>query len=443
MRNKIIQLNNITKDFKIPIENSLKSHFLNFGKSKYKKFRALSSINFNLEKGDWLGVLGKNGSGKTTLLRTIAGIYEPTEGNIAIGGKIAMVSLGTGFNPSLTAKDNIYLSGTILGLTKKDIDRKYNSIINFAEVKEFENVPIKNYSSGMKSRLGFAIAIQAEADIYLLDEFSSVGDFAFQKKCEKFYKEMKKDKKTVIYVTHSVKTIKNYCNKVAWMEKGAIKTFGNDIKKISNMYLNSNNKKISGDINLGFYDNSFLKLFSKWKDDYYKVANWIAKNIEGNTFGDIGCGRGYIIENLFLLHNKQVWGVDGSNFFKKYIKKEILPYVHMVDLTKKNILKKADVAICFEVAEHIEEKYANILVDNILSTNAKTILFTAAQPNQAGINHINLKPRGYWINKFRKKNYALDFNKTDKFKFDLRDELRHTIWFLNNIMVFSQKKENI
>jgi ABC-type polysaccharide/polyol phosphate transport system ATPase subunit len=205
--------------------------------------RALDNVSFELEKGDWLGMIGKNGAGKSTLLRIIAGIYMPTEGKIFKKGTIAMVSLGTGFNPNLPARDNIYLNGTILGLTKKEIDRKYNDIIDFAEVREFENVPIKNFSSGMKSKLGFAIAIQAEADIYLLDEFSSVGDFVFQKKCEGFYKKMKENKKTVLYVTHSMQNIKDYCNKVMWMEKGAIKDFGNNNSKIISEYLQNHKAK--------------------------------------------------------------------------------------------------------------------------------------------------------------------------------------------------------
>jgi ABC-type polysaccharide/polyol phosphate transport system ATPase subunit len=233
----IIKIQNLTKDFKIPVDNSLKSHFLNFGKAKYKEFRALNNVSFELERGDWLGIIGRNGSGKTTLLRMIAGIYMPTQGEVIKRGRIAMVSLGTGFNAGLPARDNIYLNGTILGMTKKQIDEKYDEILDFAEVREFENVPIKNFSSGMKSKLGFAIAIQAEADIYLLDEFSSVGDFAFQKKCEGFYKKMKENKKTVLYVTHSMGNIKDYCNKVIWMEKGRIRDFGDNNSEIIKRYL--------------------------------------------------------------------------------------------------------------------------------------------------------------------------------------------------------------
>ena len=241
MKNIILKAENLTKNFKIPVDNSLKAHFLNFGKTRYKEFKALNNVSFEINEGDWLGIIGRNGSGKSTLLRVIAGIYMPSEGEIFKNGSIAMVSLGTGFNPGLPARDNIYLNGTILGLTKKEIDRKYNDIVDFAEIREFENVPIKNFSSGMKSKLGFAIAIQAEADIYLLDEFSSVGDFAFQKKCERFYKKMKEDKKTVLYVTHSMQNIKNYCNKVLWLEKGTIENFGNNNVEFIKKYLKSRN----------------------------------------------------------------------------------------------------------------------------------------------------------------------------------------------------------
>ncbi len=237
MKNIAIRAENITKDFKIPINKSIKSHILSFGQSKYKKFRTLNNVSFDIEKGDWLGIIGINGSGKTTLLRLIAGIYLPTSGEISKNGKITMVSLGAGFNPDMPARDNIYLNGTLLGLTKKEIDRKYDDIIDFAEVKEFEDMPIINFSSGMAAKLGFAIAIQAEADIYLLDEFSSVGDFAFKKKCELFYKKMKENKKTVIYVTHAMQNIKDYCNKVMWLERGTVRDFGGDNEEIIKRYL--------------------------------------------------------------------------------------------------------------------------------------------------------------------------------------------------------------
>ncbi len=173
-----------------------------------------------------------------------------------------------------------------------------------------------------------------------------------------------------------------------------------------------------------------------WKDDYFFVADWIAKNINGKIFGDIGCGNAFIISNLFRNNNKEVWGIDGSDHFKKFVDKDILGFTEQVDLTQKNELKKADVAICLEVAEHIAPESSDIIVENIVSTSAKTIIFTAASPGQEGINHINLKPRDFWIAKFLEKGYEIDENISDKFKLDLGGKINNLTWYVDNIMIF-------
>ena len=190
------------------------------------------------------------------------------------------------------------------------------------------------------------------------------------------------------------------------------------------------------DQNLKYYDNSFYENQLTWKADYILIADWISKNIVGKIFGDIGCGDAHIIAELQKKHGRIVWGVDGSESFLKFTEAHIREFLTCVDLTEPTLLPPADVAMCMEVAEHIDFKFSDILVENIVSTNAKTILFTAAPPGQDGTNHINLQPPEFWIRKFIDKGYALDLFKSGKFKKDMNSKLLHTPWYLNNFMVF-------
>lgn len=192
------------------------------------------------------------------------------------------------------------------------------------------------------------------------------------------------------------------------------------------------------DHNLKHYNNDFFKDQHVWDKDYQQVSRWIGNNIRGGVFGDIGCGNGRVMAYLYKNYNKKVWGIDGSKFFKKYIDKSILKFVKRVDLTQPHNLKRSDVAICLEVAEHIDFKYSDILVDNIVSTQADTILFTAAPPGQDGTNHINLQPPEFWIKKFIYKGYFLNNRLSDKFRKDLNGKIQYTWWYLNNFMVFQK-----
>ena len=225
-----IKLAEVSKSFNIPAEkqDSLRERFINLKfKQNYKKLSALKNINLEVKAGEWLGVIGANGSGKSTLLKIISGIYEPDSGQLAVNGRLVpFLELGVGFNPELSAKDNIFLNGVILGMSRKSISQKLEVIVNFAGVKPFINLPLKNFSTGMQLRLGFAIAIQSPADIYLLDEVLSVGDYQFQQKAKKVFKQMKQQKKTVILVSHDLASIKSWCNQAIWLDHGQIRSSG-------------------------------------------------------------------------------------------------------------------------------------------------------------------------------------------------------------------------
>jgi len=250
MSKKVIEVNNITKNFKIPIERrtQLKDYFIHpFRKAKYRSFLALKDVSFSVSEGEFLGIIGRNGSGKSTLLKIISNIYLPNKGDIVVNGKlIPFLELGVGFNPELTAKDNIYLNGVILGLTRDQIKSKYSAIIEFSELQGFEETQLKNFSSGMQVRLAFSIAIQAEGDIYLLDEVLAVGDLSFQQKCFDMFRKLKKEGKTIVFVSHSMGAIEEFCDRVILLEKGSIKEEGKAfgvLQKYSEISFNRIEKK--------------------------------------------------------------------------------------------------------------------------------------------------------------------------------------------------------
>lgn len=212
------------------------------GKHEIKNFIALNNISFELEKGDMLGIIGGNGAGKSTLLKVISGIMKPTEGSCIVKGNIAaLLELASGFDGDLTVKENTFLRGAMLGYTKKYMLEKYNEIIHFAELNEFQERPFRQLSSGMKSRLAFSIASMVQPDILILDEVLSVGDGAFRIKSENKMKSIIANGATTLLVSHSLEQIKRTCNKVLWIEKGQQKAFG-ECNEICSMYMEFINK---------------------------------------------------------------------------------------------------------------------------------------------------------------------------------------------------------
>jgi ABC-type polysaccharide/polyol phosphate transport system ATPase subunit len=199
-----------------------------FSQGRIENFNALTDINFEIDKGEFVGIIGRNGSGKSTLLKIVAGIYAGDKGSeVNVRGKIIpFLELGVGFNEELTGKENIFLNGTILGMTRSYLERKYNDIVEFSELEQFIDEPVKNYSSGMLVRLAFSIAIQADADIFILDEILAVGDALFQQKSADIIREFIREGKTVLFVSHSMDTIRHYCDRVIWIDKGKVRYDG-------------------------------------------------------------------------------------------------------------------------------------------------------------------------------------------------------------------------
>lgn len=238
-----IELRNVEMHFNMSKErlDNLKEYFLQLvtRKLKYENFRALDGITLDIPKGDVFGIVGLNGSGKSTMLKIISGILEPTVGTVQTTGVIApLIELGAGFDMDLTARENIYLNGSVLGYSKKFMDSKFDEIVDFSELHDFLDVPLKNYSSGMVARIGFAIATVTKPDILIVDEILAVGDFHFQQKCEDRINSMINGDTTVIIVSHSIEQIERLCKHCAWLESGKLRMVG-DTKTVCDAYKNT------------------------------------------------------------------------------------------------------------------------------------------------------------------------------------------------------------
>lgn len=232
-----IRVKDLTKKYKLYQKRS--ERLANaFGKEKnIKEFYALKVVSFEISKGECVGIIGHNGAGKSTLLKLLTGVAFPTSGEIEINGRLAsMLELGSGFNPELTGMENIYFNGSLNGLTKEEIDGKLKDILEFADIGNFIEQPVKNYSSGMFARLAFAVAINVDPDILIVDEILSVGDVGFQVKCMEKFNEFKKKGKTILYVSHGLGTVKKFCDRAIWLQKGEVVDDGNSVIVVERYY---------------------------------------------------------------------------------------------------------------------------------------------------------------------------------------------------------------
>jgi len=238
-----ISVKKISKKFLIPHEkiNSIKIAFINlFHKKTFESFYALKDVSFEVKKGEFFGILGRNGSGKSTLLKILAGVYTANGGEMKISGLVSpFLELGIGFNPELSGRDNIYLNATVLGLTKREIDEKFDSIVDFSELERFIDQKIKNYSSGMMVRLAFSVSIHANREILLMDEVLAVGDSNFQSKCLREFARYKEMGKTVILVTHDIGTVQRYCDRAMLLRAGEVAMIGS-AEEVGNEYIYQN-----------------------------------------------------------------------------------------------------------------------------------------------------------------------------------------------------------
>lgn len=289
---EVINALNITKEYKIYNTNKEKLKLLINKRYKIKKCHALSNVSFNINKGEIIGIIGKNGAGKSTLLKILTGVAFVTYGKVFINGRVSsLLELGSGFDIRLTGYENIYFNATLNGLKRVEIDKKINEIIKFADIGDFLYQPVKNYSSGMFARLAFAVAININPDILIVDEILSVGDIKFQVKCMEKFEKFKKQGKTILYVSHSLATVKKFCNRVIWIDEGKVVEDGNPVmvvEKYFNMNFGNKNhlsyKEFRNDIIEDFKMNKISKEIDYLKSLEFKITYLVKNSIYKNVY---------------------------------------------------------------------------------------------------------------------------------------------------------------
>lgn len=279
-----IKVEHVSKNFVLPHEKvrSVKSAFTGmFRRGRTKEVQhALKDIDFEIRKGEFFGIVGRNGSGKSTLLKILAGIYQPTTGRVHTNGKLVpFIELGVGFNPELTGRENVYLNGAMLGFSEKEVDAMYDDIVSFAELERFMDQKLKNYSSGMQVRLAFSMATRSEADILLVDEVLAVGDADFQRKCYDYFKSLKRNKKTVVFVSHDMNAVREFCDRVVLIDKNVVVDSGTAARvsvKYTRLFMTNDTSNVSEDV--GIDDN-------RWGNQEVTIekAKLSSKNVNEDT----------------------------------------------------------------------------------------------------------------------------------------------------------------
>lgn len=306
MSNTVIKLNSVSKCYNISERGyrSFREEWTDWFKiilrSKRPKsgdihsIMALKDVSFEVKKGEALGIIGANGSGKTTILRLLSKVTAPTKGSVDVSGKVApLIQVGAGFHPELTGKENVYLNGTIMGLSKKEIDERYAEIVSFAELDRFMDTPVKRYSSGMYVRLGFAVVANINPDIFLIDEILSVGDLSFQRKCLDTMINIRKSDKSIVFVSHNISAVKGLCDRVIWLDKGEIKKEG-DVNGVINAYISYMTSK-SQFVN----DISYIGQKTRWGTGEILIQNVKLFNSERKDTDNVYIGEDLLIEISF------------------------------------------------------------------------------------------------------------------------------------------------
>ena len=254
MQEYAVDIKHLSKVYKLynkPSDRVLEAFGIG-GKKRSKTFEALNDVSFNVKIGETVGIIGTNGAGKSTLLKIVTGVLQPSMGEVKIKGKVsALLELGAGFNDEYSGIDNIYLNGRMMGYTKKEMDQKLEGIIEFADIGDFINQPVKTYSSGMFARLAFAVAINVEPDILIIDEALSVGDIFFQNKCFKKFDELKRHGVTILFVSHDIGSVRQMCSRVLWLDHGRVRAF-DESAQVCDMYMDEKRKSgkyVSGHVN--------------------------------------------------------------------------------------------------------------------------------------------------------------------------------------------------
>lgn len=342
-----VSVHDIHKEFILPQNKNttFKQTVVNIVKKNNKVTqKTLDGVSFDVNKGDFFGIVGRNGSGKSTLLKLIAGVYTPTAGSVEVnGGLTPFIELGVGFNPELSGRDNVYLNGALLGFTRKEMATMYDEIVSFAELGPFMDQKLKNYSSGMQVRLAFSIAIKAKNDVLIFDEVLAVGDEAFQRKCLDVFEGYKASGQTVILVTHEMGTVKKFCNRAVLIHDGKVKKIGNP-REVADMYSELNQDQINRDMekkNNAKNSPITVKLVSPESEELksnYTFGDSMRVCLEWDTLPEDTESVGV---DIFKESGEHITGINSKDFIKKFTKSkatlqlslDIIPGTYSVGVT--------------------------------------------------------------------------------------------------------------
>lgn len=312
-RPTVVSVSNLYKTFRLPLEqvSGIKQAIVKIGRRK-KGFDAqhvLSDVSFDIQSGEFFGIVGRNGSGKSTLLKLLAGIYVPDSGHVGVEGTLTpFIELGVGFNPELTGRENVFLNGALLGFSRADMMLMYDDIVEFAELEKFMDQKLKNYSSGMQVRLAFSIAIRAKSDILLIDEVLAVGDAAFQQKCFDYFEKLRSNKQTIILVTHDMNAVKRFCDRALLISDGKIEMIGLP-EEVADLYteMNIDSKKESdtADESESYIECVFPKKLRYAKSDEIEFKIGLTRNVEDDCFVSVSfVSQGFVFANMNSKFNK-------------------------------------------------------------------------------------------------------------------------------------------
>ena len=401
----IIEVSNLGKRYRIFYEkNSLVKTFFAWTKGGriYEDIWALRGLSFKVEKGETIGVIGRNGSGKTTLLKLLAGVTTPESGTMRIDGLASsLLELGTGFQEELTGRENIFLNGGILGMKRKEINRKLVDIIDFAEIGKFIDSPMRTYSSGMWMRLGFSLAINANFEILLIDEVLAVGDISFQKKCFEKFNQLKQKGVTILFVSHNLEKVKDACNRTIWLDRGVCKAF-DATDKVIKMYLDS----IVRETGVSIQENavevdsaSFLK--KKWGSREAEILDVYFTDREGRKREQFDTDESLAVNINYLAKNEIKKPTFGFGIYKKEGQHICGPNTKAYNFTVSSINGKGRVSFVFERLQLLEGEYfvsASIYDTDICCPydhHEKVYKFSVAS-NKIEEQYGLLKPAGRW-----------------------------------------------
>lgn len=432
-RETVVRLQDVAVRYQVPQEaiRSLKEYVIRRAKHqiRHREFWALSDINIEVKQGEALGFIGRNGAGKSTLLKVISRVMRPTLGSVWVRGRVApLLELGAGFHPELTGRENVFLNGTLLGHTHREVEEKFDSIVDFAQVWEFIDAPLRTYSTGMATRLGFSVATAWQPDILILDEVLSVGDEEFQLRSKERIQQLRVGGATVLLVSHSLETMREICDRVAWIDLGRVQALGlpSEVVKLyqdETVQVHLANQLIqrwetserfqAARANGAVYDDYYFQYCCGqpydrspvWLRNFDLIGQHIVQTIAPRKALDAGCAIGLLVESL-RARGVEAFGFDISQYAIDHVHESIKPYCRVASVLEP-LTQKYDLVICIEVLQNLLPVEGERAIANLCQAT-NDILFSANPIDRRSPTHVNVQPIEYWEQLFAAQGFERD-----------------------------------